>query len=81
MESTLKSINFTAESLTPESDPDICLMQRLEKQVDRMNGEHSDLTCDILSLELKDRDLLGLSLTLFKTLFDLSVQMKKLLSD
>ena len=80
MESTLKSINLTAESLTPGPDPDICLMQQLEKQVDRIKGEDSNITCDNLSLELEDRYLLGLSLAPSETLFDLSIQIKRLVS-
>ena len=81
MESTLRSINLTVESLTPGPDPDICLVWQLEEQVSRINAEHSDLTRHVLSLEYQDRDLLSLSLDISKTLFDLSVQIKGLLRD
>ena len=73
MESTLRSIDLTVELLTGR-------IGRIGP-VGRINAEYSDLTCDILSLEYKDRDLLSLSSALAKTLFDLSVQIKRLLSD
>ena len=56
-------------------------MRKLEKQVSRINAEHSDLTLDILSLEHEDRDLLDLSSALAKTLFDLSSALAKTLFD
>ena len=39
MESTLRSINLSVESLTPRPDLDICLVQQLEEQVGRINTE------------------------------------------
>ena len=81
MESTLRSINSSVESLTPGPDLDICLVWQLEEEVGRINTEHSDLTRDILSLEHEDGDLLGLSSAFSKTLFDLSVRIKRLLRD
>ena len=61
-------------------DLDACLMRQLEKLVSRIDTEHSNLTRDILSLEQKDHDLLSLTSTLTKTLFNLSVQIERLLS-
>ena len=81
MESTLKSINSTVELLTSGPDLDTCLVRQLEKEVDRISTEHSDLTRNILSLEHEDRELLHLSSALAKTLFDLSLQIERLLSD
>ena len=81
MEGTLRSINSNIESLTPGPDLDTCVVRQLEEQVGRVNTEHSDLTRDILSLEHGDCDLLGLSSAFSKTLFDLSVRIKRLLRD
>ena len=81
LESSLKSINLTAEPLTPEPDLDAWLVRQLEKQVSHINAEHSYLTRDILSLQHKDHDRLALSSALGKILFDLSLQIERLLSD
>ena len=68
MESTLRLIKSTVESLTHGPDLDTSLVWQLEEQVGRINAEHSDLTRDILSLEHEGRDPLGLSLALSITL-------------
>ena len=61
MESTLRSIHWTVESLTSGPDLDAGLVRQLEKQVGRISAEHLDLTCHILSLEHEDHKLLDLS--------------------
>ena len=81
MESSLRSINLTFEPLTSGPDLDTCLVQQLEKQVSRISAEHSELTHDILPLEHEDHDLLNLSSTLEKTLFNVSLWIERLLSD
>ena len=77
LESRLRCINLTIEMLTPGPDRDACLFRQLQKQVSRINAEHSGLTCDILSLEHEDGYLLDLSLALAKTLFDMSLQTER----
>ena len=81
MESTLRSIHSTVESLTSGPDLDACFVRQLEKHVGRISAEHSDLTRDILSLEHEDHNLLDLSSTLEKTIFDPSLRIERLLSD
>ena len=81
MESTLRSINSTIETLTSGPGLDACLVQHIEKQISRISAEDSDLTRDILALEHEDHDLLDLSSTLAKTLFNVSLQIERLLSD
>ena len=79
MESTPRSFNSTIESLTPGPARHTCLVWQLEEQGGRINAEQSDLSHDILKLQHKDRDRLGLSSALSRTLFELSVQLKRLL--
>ena len=80
-ESTLRSINSTVKSLTPGPDRDTCLIWQLEDLVGCVDLDHSNLTHDILSLEPEDHKILALDSALGKTLFDLNLQTKTLLSD
>ena len=58
-----------------------CLVRQLEKQVDHLQAELSNIACGILSLEHEDTSLFDQESALDKALFDLSLQIEQRLSD
>ena len=77
----MQSVKDEFKCLTPRPDQD--LLQQLEEQVGSLTKDLSDLARDILSSEKEEEDLLDIytEATLRKVLFDLSVQIKRLLQD
>ena len=78
LESSLRSVKATIETLTPGPDLDACLVQQVQEQVGRLRAELSDVACDILSMEHEDQDLIEYELSLDKAFFDLSLQIRRL---
>ena len=75
------SANIAVKPLTPGPDLDHCLIWQLERQVGHLRPELSDMTHDILLLQHEDQNLPEHELALDKSLLDLSMQIKRLLSE
>ena len=80
-ESSLWSVKAIIETLTPGPDLDACLVQHLQEQIGCLRAELSDVVRDLLSMEHEDRDRIDHESNLDKALSDLSLQIRRLLSD
>ena len=78
---SLHLVKKEIEPLTPSPSLDSCLLLQLEEQVGRIETDLLDVTRDILSSEKEEEDLLDQKDRLCKGLFDLSLQIKRLLHD
>ena len=81
LESILRSVKATVKPLTLGPDLDVCLVQHLQEQVGRLRAELSDVARDLLSMEHENRDLIEHESSLDKAFSDLSLQIRRLLSD
>ena len=75
------SLRMAIKPLAPGPDRDNCLVWQLEEQVGHLQAELLDITRGILSLEQEEQSLLDQESALDKTCFDLSLQIRRLLSD
>ena len=75
----LISISDTITSLPSDSD-NVCLLRQYEEQLSEFKGELSDVQNGLYSLDLEESDeLCELQATIEKSIFDCSLEVKKLL--
>ena len=81
LESSLRSAKQAVEPLTLGPDLDACLVQHLKEQVGHLRAELPNVVHDIVSMEQEDKGLLEQDSNLDKAISDLSLQIRRLLSD
>ena len=81
MESNLRLVQEEVDTLKAGPGLDSYLLMQFEEQVGNIRKDLSDVICDLLSFQSEELDLLDEKDRLRKSLFQLSLQIKRLLQD
>ena len=74
-------VNETTRSLPPRPVVDQCLLRQMEEEAVALKAELADTGHAITLLNTGGQDLLDLEATLNRNLFDLGLQIKRLLAE
>ena len=77
IKTSMGTIHDSMDSLVPGRDLDECLLQALEKRIDELTSELSDVTHDILSTRGDKQALMEEELAIEKALFHMNLKISR----